>query len=189
MSLGPALFRREKIIDKNGKLLVSCPEDTAAFEDFAFICRYLNQCNGIWERLPFYGYQYCKHEKSLTSKRWSPQELSHALEPVLAIGEGMGDPGFISHKLQYAFRFLALWYEEAFRQGKWDSFKKWPGRKSVRRSWKNMRISIWMPLICPGAGNLSCGLSGNIPRQVGIWRRLWGSLECLRRMIEWERLM
>ena len=129
MSLGPALFRREKIIDKNGKLLVSCPEDTVAFEDFAFICRYLNQCNGIWARLPFYGYQYCKHEKSLTSKRWSQQELSHALEPVLAIGEGMGDPGFISHKLQYAFRFLALWYEEAFRQGKWDSFKKWPGRE------------------------------------------------------------
>ena len=129
MSLGPVMFRREKIIDKNGKLLVSCPENTAAFEDFAFICRYLNQCNGIWERLPFYGYHYCKHEESLTSKRWSPQELSHALEPVLAIGEGMGDPGFISHKLQYAFRFLALWYEEAFRQGKWDSFQEWTGRE------------------------------------------------------------
>lgn len=120
MSLGPVFFRREKIIDKDGKLLVSCPEDVVAFEDFVFICRYLSFCDGIWERLPFYGYYYCKHAGSASSKRWSVEEISHALEPILTIGEGTNDAAFAAHKLQYAFRFLALWYEEAFHQKKRD---------------------------------------------------------------------
>ena len=118
MSLGTVLFRRENIIDERGELLISCPEKTAAFEDFAFVCRYLSRCNGIWDVLPFYGYFYCKHKGSLTCGRWSAQELSYALHPVLAAGESLEDSGFICHKLQYAFRFMAFWYVEACRSSK-----------------------------------------------------------------------
>lgn len=118
MSLGPVLFRKEKIIDKAGKLLVACPEDVSGFEDFAFICAYLMQCNGIWEILPFHGYYYCRHERSQTYREWSAEELSHALKPILDVGMRMNDEKFISHKLQYTFRFMAFWYERAYHSSR-----------------------------------------------------------------------
>lgn len=115
MNLGPVLFRKEKIFTEEGKLSVFCPEDVAGFEDFAFVCEYLKQCNDIWEVLPFHGYFYCRRKGSQTYREWSAEELSHALQPVLAVGMGMHDENFISHKLQYTFRFMAFWYERACR--------------------------------------------------------------------------
>lgn len=118
MSLGTVLLRREKIMDERGELLISCPEKVAAFEDFSFVCQYLSRCDGTWEVLPFYGYFYCKRKGSLSCKKWSARELSYALHPMLAVGESLGDRGFICHKLQYAFRFMAFWYVEACRSGR-----------------------------------------------------------------------
>lgn len=115
MSLGPVLFRKEKVIDQKGKLSVACHEDVAGFEDFAFICEYLKRCDGIWEVLPFHGYFYCRREGSQAHRQWSAEELCHALQPILAVGIGMNDENFVSHKLQYTFRFMAFWYERAYR--------------------------------------------------------------------------
>ncbi len=117
MNLGGVLFRKEKIIDQEGQILVACPEDTVCFEDFSFICEYLSRCNGSWEALPFQGYLYCRHDGSRSYEKWSAMELSHALQPMMAVGNRMDDENFISHKLQYTFRFMALWYEWAFRSG------------------------------------------------------------------------
>ncbi len=115
MNMGSVLFHRERVMDEEGELSVSCPENVVAFEDFAFICRYLSRCDGLWEVLPFYGYFYCRRKGSLSSQAWSARELSDALQPILAVGEMTGKEAFDSHKLQYAFRFMAHWYEEAFR--------------------------------------------------------------------------
>lgn len=47
MSVSPALFRREKILDEQGMLLIDFPEELVDFEDFAFICKYLCRCDGF----------------------------------------------------------------------------------------------------------------------------------------------
>lgn len=115
MSLGPVLFRKEKIVTIEGELLVKCPEDAVGFEDFSFICEYLSKCNGSWETLSFQGYFYCRHGGSQSHRDRSAEELFHALQPMMAVGRRMNDENFISHQLQYTFRFMALWYERAFR--------------------------------------------------------------------------
>lgn len=115
MSVCPVLFRREKIMDEQGKLLVDFPEELVGFEDFVFICRYLSRCDGHMEVLPFYGAFYCKHEGSLTSQIHTVYELCQAMRWILRIGDQAGGEEGIAHKLQYAFRFMAFWYEEALR--------------------------------------------------------------------------
>lgn len=120
MSVSPALFRREKILDKQGRLLVDFPEELAAFEDFVFICRYLSQCEGTMEILPFYGVSYCKHGGSLTSQRYTVYELCQAMQWIVQIGNQVGGDKMTAHKLQYAFRFMGFWYEEALRCKKAD---------------------------------------------------------------------
>ncbi len=120
MSLCSVLFRREVIMEESGKPTILCPEDVVAFEDFAFVCEYASRCNGKMEKLPFDGYFYCKHRGSSSTGTYTAREICHALQPVLAVGERMG-AGFTAHKLQYAFRFLAFWYEEALRSSR-DNF-------------------------------------------------------------------
>ena len=113
MSCNSALFLREKILDEAGRLLLSFSEDVVNFEDFAFVCEYLHRCNGFLEVLPFHGYFYCKRPGSLTTKRHSAGDLCQALQPILRAGEAIDDCHFTAHKIQYAFRFMAFWYEEA----------------------------------------------------------------------------
>lgn len=128
MSCNSALFLREKIIGKAGELFISFPEDVTSFEDFAFVCEYLLCCNGVLEVLPFHGYCYCKHLGSLTTKVHPVEELYQALQPILRVGEAIDNEHFTAHKLQYAFRFMAFWYEEAFRcsrQGFSEKSESW----------------------------------------------------------------
>lgn len=115
MSSGTALFWREKICDEIGGLLVSFPEEAINFEDFTFICEYLQHCDGFLEVLPFRGYLYCKHQDSLSARAYSAEELYQDLQPILRVGEQIDDGHFEAHKLQYAFRFMAFWYEETYR--------------------------------------------------------------------------
>lgn len=117
MSLCSVLFRREVIMGERGETPLLCPEDVVAFEDFAFVCEYASRCNGWIEKLPFDGYFYCRRKGSSSTGIYTAGEISHALQPVLAVGERMGT-GFTAHKLQYAFRFMAFWYEEALRSGR-----------------------------------------------------------------------
>lgn len=124
MSGNSALFLREKIIDEAGGLRISFQEDVTNFEDFIFICEYLYNCTGFLEVLPFHGYFYCKHPGSLTTQIHSVEELCQALQPILRIGEALNDKHFIAHKIQYAFRFMAFWYEEAHRLRRRDFSKK-----------------------------------------------------------------
>ncbi len=115
MSVTPVLFWREKIIDKQGRLLVEFPEDIDEFEDFAFICRYISRCEGYMTVIPFYGVFYCRRSGSLSKKVHTVYELRRAMQFILEIGEQAGDGTLTAHKLQYAFRFMAFWYEEALR--------------------------------------------------------------------------
>lgn len=115
MSGNAALFLREKIFGKAGELLLSFPEDVTNFEDFAFVCEYLRSCTGFLEALPFHGYFYCKRPGSFTSTALSVEELCQDLQPILRVGEAIKDDHFTAHKIQYAFRFMAFWYEETFR--------------------------------------------------------------------------
>lgn len=128
MSCNSSLFLREKIFDKAGELFISFPEAATSFEDFAFVCEYLLCCNGVLEVLPFPGYFYCKHPGSLTTRTFLAEELYRDLQPILRAGEAIGDEHFTAHKLQYAFRFMAFWYEEAFRcsrQGFSEQSESW----------------------------------------------------------------
>lgn len=120
MSICTALFRREKIIDGTGELLVTCPENVPVYEDFAFICEYISHCTGKIEMVPFRGYFYCKRRGSLTDRTYSVPEMRNALDPIFNVGERMNDDTFIAHKLQYAFRFMAFWYEKAFLRSNGD---------------------------------------------------------------------
>lgn len=113
MSVSPALFLREKIIDKQGKLQICFPENVFAFEDFAFVCRYLYNCDHFLEVEPFHGVFYCKHKGRLTTKIRTAKELYQSLQPILDIGKQVGDNDFISWKYQYTFRFIVFWYERA----------------------------------------------------------------------------
>lgn len=115
MSNGPALFLREKIFGKDAELLISFSEDVTNFEDFAFVCEYLRSCTGFLEVLPFHGYFYCKHPGSFTSTALSVEELYQDLQLILRVGEAVNDGHFTAHKIQYAFRFMAFWYEEILR--------------------------------------------------------------------------
>ena len=115
MSVSPALFRREKILDEQGLLLIDFPEELVDFEDFAFICRYLCKCDGFFEVIPFYGVFYCKHAGSLTTEIHTVYEIRQAIQLILEIGEKVNNDDLIAHKLQYTFRFMAFWYKEARR--------------------------------------------------------------------------
>ena len=91
-----------------------------SFEDFVFICRYLSQCDGYMEILPFYGAFYCKHAGSLTKEGYTVYDLRRAMQLILEIGEQAGGGKLTAHKLQYAFRFMAFWYKEALRCARKD---------------------------------------------------------------------
>ena len=120
MSVSPALFRREKILDKHGKLLIEFPEELDDFEDFVFVCKYISMCDGFMEVIPFYGVHYCKCKGSLTTEIHTVYELRHAMQMIFEIGEEVSGGELIEHKLQYTFRFMAFWYKEALRCDKKD---------------------------------------------------------------------
>lgn len=120
MSMYAALFRRKIVIGAEAGETLSCPEEVGAFEDFAFVCEYVSRCRGFVEVLPFQGYFYCKHKGSLTTQRYTAKEICYALQPILAVGEGMKNPQFIAHKLQYAFMCMEFWYREASRCNRSD---------------------------------------------------------------------
>lgn len=65
--------------------------------------------------IPFYGVFYCRRSGSLSKKVHTVYELRRAMQFILEIGEQAGDGTLTAHKLQYAFRFMAFWYEEALR--------------------------------------------------------------------------
>ena len=115
-----ALFQRYKNLDHARKLLIYLPENGKNFEDFAFNCQYVSRCHGFMEILPFHGYFYCKRPGSVSTSSYSVRELYRDLQPILQVGEQMASEGFTAHKIQYAFRFMAFWYEEAYRRGKED---------------------------------------------------------------------
>lgn len=166
MSVWSVLFRRELIMDTEGKPTIFCPEDVVGFEDFAFICEYVSRCNGFIERIPYYGYFYCKHKGSLSTKRYTAEQLSYALQPVLAIGEKMNDMNFNAHKLQYSFRFMAYWYVEALRSSKNDFSPNCKNWKICMRELERYadifmkapnvaiykKIAMWMVRRHPGIG-------------------------------------
>ena len=120
MSVSPALFWREKIVDGQGKLLVQFPEEIDEYEDFVFICRYISRCEGYMKVIPFYGAFYCRRAGSLSKKMHTVYELRQAMQLILETGEQVRDGKLTAHKLQYAFRFMAFWYEEALRCKKED---------------------------------------------------------------------
>lgn len=115
MSACSVLFRRKLLLNEKNELNLFFPEDVVVFEDFVFVCEYISRCHGFMERLPFYGEFYCKHEGSLTTKRYTAKEFCHALQPILDIGEGLRDTSFIAHKLLYTFLVMEFWYKEACR--------------------------------------------------------------------------
>lgn len=129
MSVCSVLFRREIAINEDGESGIFFPEDVVAFEDFAFICEYISRCNGLIEVLPFRGYLYCNRAGSSTAKMHTAKEIRYALQPVLDAGKRINDTKFIAHKLQYAFRFMALWYENAARSSWQDFFGDCENRK------------------------------------------------------------
>lgn len=120
MSVSPALFWREKILNKQGKLLVKFHEELVEFEDFVFVCEYISKCEGFMEVIPFYGAFYCKCSGSLTTEILTVYELRQAMKMILEIGEGVIGSELIAHKLQHSFRFMAFWYKEALRCKKRD---------------------------------------------------------------------
>lgn len=183
MNICITLFRRERIIDGNGKLLVSCPEDVSIYEDFAFICEYISRCSGQMEVIPFRGYLHCKHRGSLTDRAYAVQEIQYALKPILAIGEKLNDSTFIAHKLQYAFRFMAFWYEQAYRYSK-EQFS--PGVESWEICMQELekyadvfllapnvafhrKVAMWVIRKHPNAGRWLARIAGGI-----FWRRYTG---------------
>lgn len=133
MSGGSALFLRDKILNNAGELLISFPEDVTNFEDFAFVCEYLCGCTGFLEVLPFHGYFYCKRPGSLTTKTHPVEELCQALQPILRVGETISDEYFTAHKIQYAFRFMAFWYEETLRCSRKEFSRESESWKSCMR--------------------------------------------------------
>lgn len=120
MSMYATLFRRKIVMGAEAGEALFCPEDVVAFEDFAFVCKYVSRCRGFVEVLPFQGYFYCKHKKSLTARRYTAKEIRYTLQPILAVGEGMKNSQFIAHKLQYAFMCMEFWYREASRCNRSD---------------------------------------------------------------------
>ncbi len=120
MSVSPVLFRRDKIQGKQGELLVEFPEEIDDFEDFVFICRYISQCEGVMEVLPFYGAFYCKRAGSLTTEVRTVYDLRRAMGLILEAGKRAGKGELTAYKLQYAFRYMAFWYKEALRCDKRD---------------------------------------------------------------------
>lgn len=120
MSMYATLFRRKIVMGAEAGEALFCPEDVVAFEDFAFVCKYVSRCRRFVEVLPFQGYFYCKHKKSLTARRYTAKEIRYTLQPILAVGEGMKNSQFIAHKLQYAFMCMEFWYREASRCNRSD---------------------------------------------------------------------
>lgn len=176
MSICPVLFRREKIVDMEGRPKFFCPEDVVEFEDFAFICEYVSRCQGFIEVLPFRGYFYCKRKGSLTAKKYTVEEICHALEPILSVGERMNQVNFNAHKLQYAFRLMAFWYEEAFQSSRQDfvsDSENWIRcRREIERyadiymKASNVALyrkgAMWIARKCPDIGWLLAKTAGRV---------------------------
>lgn len=176
MSVNPALFLREKIIDQQGMLQIYFPEDVFSFEDFAFVCRYLCRCNRFLEVLPFHGVFYCKRQGSLTTRKYTAEELRQSLRPILDVEKQVGNSDFISHRLQYAFRFTVLWYEEAFRSGRREFIQDGINRKiclqEMERYEKEFMTSshvalyrktaMWIVQKCPKLGWLLAKTVGKV---------------------------
>lgn len=166
MSVSPALFVREKIVDECGGLRICFPENVSDFEDFAFVCKYICLCNRSLEVQPFHGVYYCKHKGSLTTKTYTARELHQSLQPILDIGKQIDKDDFVSWKYQYAFRFVAFWYEEAFRCKKEDFTTECQNRIICQQEMERYasifmssskvalykKIAMWIARKCPNIG-------------------------------------
>ena len=166
MSVSPALFLRDKIMDEQGTLQICFPEDVFELEDFAFVCRYICRCERFMEVQPFHGVYYCKRQGSLTTIKHTAAELCQSLQPILDIGKGIDCDSFISWKLQYAFRFMAFWYEEAFRCRKREFTPESENRKICQQEMERFadifmlssevalyrKIAMWIARKCPNLG-------------------------------------
>lgn len=176
MSVSPALFLREKIMDDQGMLQICFPENVFAFEDFAFVCRYICRCNRSLEVQPFYGAYYCRHKGRLTTKIGTSKELYQSLQPILDIGKQMDDSNFVSWKYQYTFRYIVFWYEKASQSRKREFRPESENREICRREMEryasafltSARVSLyrkaamWMIRICPVIGWLLARTVGRV---------------------------
>ncbi len=176
MSVCPALFLREKIIDEQGALQISFPENVSSFEDFAFVCRYICRCKRFLEVLPFHGVFYCKRQGSLTTRKYSAKELYQSLQPILEIEKLVDNVDFISHRFQYTFRFTAFWYEQAFRSRRPEFTPECENRKiclqEMERYGKEFMLSsrvalyrkaaMWIARRCPFLGWLLAKSFGKV---------------------------
>ncbi len=181
MSLCSVLFRREIIMDAEGNPVILCPEDVVAFEDFAFVCKYISYCNGFMEIVPFRGYFYCKHERSSSTNRYTVKEICYALKPIMDVGNRIKSEDFVAHKLQYAFRFMVYWYEESMRGNKDDFSPACEDWKVCMRELERYvgfymsapnvavykKIAMWIVRKHPHAGR---ALTNAISRLLLIWR-------------------
>lgn len=176
MSVSPALFLRDKIMDEQGTLYVCFPEDVFDFEDFAFVCRYVCRCSRIMEVQPFHGVYYCKHEGSLTTKKHTAEELCQSLQPILDIGKRVDCDDFISWKYQYTFRFIVFWYERALLSRRKEFTSECEDCKICLREMERYasifmmsskvtlykKAAMWIIRRCPGFGYLLAKTIGKV---------------------------
>jgi glycosyltransferase involved in cell wall biosynthesis len=109
MAIWSKLFRREKIVDENGQLLLAFREDQTHYEDFVFICEYLCKCKGTIRFISDRLYYYVQRKGSLSKRQLSVETVRKNMLPLLALEEKE------AAKLLYTETFLIRWYLSWFK--------------------------------------------------------------------------
>jgi glycosyltransferase involved in cell wall biosynthesis len=110
MAVWSKLFRREKIVDKKGNLLLSFRENQNRYEDFVFICEYITACRGTIRLLPERLYYYCFRKDSLSRQKTEASVIKENLKPVLALKKKIREKSFTAPELFYTETFVKQWY-------------------------------------------------------------------------------
>lgn len=121
MAVWSKLFKRKNMVSDEGKLHICFNEELSNYEDFIFICEYVNLCKGNFYFLPERLYNYCYQNDSLSRKKKSFREVAYSLSVVVSLQEKYAEEAFRCSELFAVDTIWKYWVVQIFEN---KSFSK-----------------------------------------------------------------
>lgn len=109
MAVWSKLFRRKYIVSKEGELTISFQENLSHYEDFIFICEYIQHCKGNMYFLPERLYNYCYFEGSLSREEKPFADVITSLSAITGLQQKYKEKYFKTTELFYTETVWKYW--------------------------------------------------------------------------------
>lgn len=133
MAVWSKLFRRNYIVSESGVLNVQFSEELSNYEDFVFICEYVNRCEGNLYFLPDRLYNYCYQSESLSRKKMSIYEMLESLNVIVGLQDKYEEVAFQYTELFFVDTVWKYWVMRVWEKKEYSKLSDFEEHEDIQK--------------------------------------------------------